>query len=333
MPSRLETPPPIRAISSPVRDTAPRRPTTPAWLAQGVLAVVLAGLCLALALTTPQFLTVGNLINVLRQISLNGILAVGVTYVLLTGGVDLSLGSVVALTGVVAACFAHPGQFPVVVPILAGLLAGTACGAVNGLVITRGGVAPFIATLGMMTVARGLALVVSGGRPVSNLSDSFKAIGGEVAGFPVPVLVLLVVAVASWVFLNQTRLGRYLYAVGGNELAARASGISVAGVKLFAYTLCGALSGLAGLVLAARITTGQPNAGLAYELDAIAAVVIGGTSLSGGVGGVGGTLLGALLMGVLGNGLDLLNVSSYYQQIVKGVIIVGAVWLDRRRRK
>ena len=333
MPSRLETPPPIRAISLPARDTAPRRPAAPAWLAQGVLAVVLAGLCLALALTTPQFLTVGNLINVLRQISLNGILAVGVTYVLLTGGVDLSLGSVVALTGVVAACFAHPGQFPVVVPILAGLLAGTACGAVNGLVITRGGVAPFIATLGMMTVARGLALVVSGGRPVSNLSDSFKAIGGEVAGFPVPVLVLLVVAVASWVFLNQTRLGRYLYAVGGNELAARASGISVAGVKLFAYTLCGALSGLAGLVLAARITTGQPNAGLAYELDAIAAVVIGGTSLSGGVGGVGGTLLGALLMGVLGNGLDLLNVSSYYQQIVKGVIIVGAVWLDRRRRR
>jgi len=256
-----------------------------------------------------------------------------VTYVLLTGGGDLSLGSVVALTGVVAACFAHPGQHSVVIPVLAGVLAGTACGAVNGVVVTKGGVAPFIATLGMMTVARGLALVISGGRPVSNLSDPFKSIGGDVAGFPVPILILFAVAALSWVFLANTRLGRYLYAVGGNETAARASGINVHAVKLFAYTICGALAGLAGVVLAARITTGQPNAGLAYELDAIAAVVIGGTSLSGGVGGVGGTLLGALLMGVLNNGLDLLNVSSYYQQIVKGVVIVGAVWMDRRGRK
>jgi inositol transport system permease protein len=154
-----------------------------------------------------------------------------------------------------------------------------------------------------------------------------------VAGYPVPIIILLVVAGLSWVFLAKTRLGRYTYAVGGNEPAARASGINVHGVKLFAYTVCGSLAGLAGVVLAARITTGQPNAGLAYELDAIAAVVIGGTSLSGGVGGVGGTLLGALLMGVINNGLDLLNVSSYYQQIVKGLIIVGAVWLDRGGRK
>jgi inositol transport system permease protein len=298
-----------------------------------VLAGVLAALCVALALATPNFLTVGNLINIVRQISLNGILAVGVTYVLLTGGVDLSLGSVVALTGVVAACFAHPGEYPVVVPILAGVLAGTACGAVNGVVVTKGRVAPFIVTLGMMAVARGLALVISGGKPVSNLSDSFKTIGGDFAGFPVPILILVLVAALSWVLLSNTRLGRYLYAVGGNEAAALASGINVYGVKLFAYTVCGSLAGLAGVVLAARITTGQPNAGLAYELDAIAAVVIGGTSLSGGVGGVGGTLLGALLMGVLNNGLDLLNVPSYYQQIVKGLIIVGAVWMDRSREK
>jgi inositol transport system permease protein len=292
-----------------------------------LLALIVIGAALAVA--KPVFLTVPNLINVVRQIAINGILAVGVTYVLLTGGVDLSLGSLVALAGVVAASFAHPGEYPVFVPVLLGVLAGTACGAVNGMVVTKGRVAPFIVTLGMMTIARGLALVLSGGKPVSNLSAEFKWIGDGL----VPILVLLVVAGASWVFLANLKLGRYLYAVGGNENAARASGINVDAVKLFAYTVCGALAGLAGVVLAARITTGQPNAGAGYELDAIAAVVIGGTSLSGGVGGVGGTILGALLMGVINNGLDLLNVSSYYQAIVKGIIIVGAVWLDRRKEK
>ncbi len=304
----------------------------PAW--RGRLGLLLALILLGgvLSLLRPQFLTVANLINVARQISLNGILAVGVTYVLLTGGVDLSLGSLVALTGVVAACFAHPGDWPVVVPIGLGILAGAACGATSGLVVTRGRIAPFIVTLGMMTVARGLALVISRGRPVSNLSDSFLALGGDVFGFPVPILILLAVAAVSWLFLAHVRLGRYLYAVGGNEQAARAAGLSVNSIKTFAYTVCGALAGLAGVVLASRITTGQPNAGVAYELDAIAAAVIGGTSLSGGVGSIGGTLLGALLMGVINNGLDLLNVSSYYQQIVKGIIIIGAVWLDQRNR-
>jgi inositol transport system permease protein len=292
-----------------------------------VIALVVIGA--ALAVSKPVFLTVPNLVNVVRQISINAILAVGVTYVLLTGGVDLSLGSLVALAGVVAASLAHPGEYPVFVPVLLGVLAGTACGAVNGLVVTKGRVAPFIVTLGMMTIARGLALVLSGGRPVSNLSEPFKWIGNG----PVPILILVGVAVVSWIFLANLKLGRYLYAVGGNENAARASGINVNAVKLFAYTVCGALAGLAGVVLAARITTGQPNAGAGYELDAIAAVVIGGTSLSGGVGGVGGTILGALLMGVINNGLDLLNVSSYYQAIVKGIIIVGAVWLDRRKEK
>ncbi len=292
--------------------------------------VVISG---ALALACPQFLTSGNLINVVRQISLNGILAVGVTYVLLTGGVDLSLGSMVALTGVVAASFAHPGDWPVLVPIAMGVLAGIFCGFVNGVVVTRGHIAPFIVTLGMMTVARGLALVLSSGKPVSNLSDTFTSLGSDVLGLPIPVLILIVLAVLSRLFLANTRPGRYVYAVGGNEEAARAAGISVNAVKTFAYTICGAFAGIAGVILAARITTGQPNAGVAYELDAIAAAVIGGTSLSGGVGGVGGTLLGALLMGVINNGLDLLNVSSYYQQIIKGVIIVGAVWLDKRQRK
>jgi ribose/xylose/arabinose/galactoside ABC-type transport system permease subunit len=280
----------------------------------------------------PQFLAAANLINVARQISLNGILAVGVTYVLLTGGVDLSLGSVVALTGVIAAGYAHPGEWPVLMPILMGIAAGSVCGVANGLVVTLGRIAPFIVTLGMMTLARGLALVISHGKPVSNLSSSFTVLGGDWLGFPIPLMILFVVAGFSWVLLAKTRLGRYVYAVGGNENAARAAGLNVQAIKMFAYSVCGALAGVAGVVLAARITTGQPNAGMAYELDAIAAAVIGGTSLSGGVGGVGGTLLGALLIGVINNGLDLLNVSSYYQQIVKGLIIVGAVWLDRSQR-
>ena len=303
------------------------------WPPQLGLAIALAALMVALALARPNFLTVGNLINLVRQISINGILAVGVTYVLLTGGVDLSLGSVVALTGVIAATFAHPGQYALAVPVLIGIAAGAACGAANGLVVTRGGLAPFVVTLGMMTSARGLALLLSGGRPVSNLTTAFTRIGsGDFAGIPAPTWILLAVALGSHVFLNNMRMGRYVYAVGGNENAARASGVKVRRVKMFAYTICGAMAGLAGVVLAARITTGQPNAGIGYELDAIAAVVIGGTSLTGGTGSISGTVLGALLIGIINNGLDLLNVSSYYQQVIKGLIIVGAVWLDRSRK-
>jgi len=303
------------------------------WPPQLGLAIALTALMIGLALARPNFLTIGNLINLVRQISINGILAVGVTYVLLTGGVDLSLGSVVALTGVTAAMFAHPGQHPVIVPILAGIAAGAACGVVNGLLVTRGRMAPFVVTLGMMTSARGLTLLLSGGRPVSNLSTAFTTIGsGDFAGIPAPTWILLAVAAISHVFLRKMRLGRHVYAVGGNENAARASGVHVNTVKLICYTICGAMAGLAGVVLAARITTGQPNAGIGYELDAIAAVVIGGTSLNGGTGGIGGTILGAPLIGVINNGLDLLNVSSYYQQVIKGLIIVGAVWLDRSKK-
>ena len=294
----------------------------------GIVAALVV-LAVVLAVLKPNFLSAANLLNVVRQVSINGILAVGVTVVLLTGGVDLSLGSVVAVSGVVAAHLAHPGGYPLLVPIAAGLLAGAACGAVNGAVVTRCGVPSFIATLGMMTAARGLALVLSDGRPVSNMSPALTRLAGDVAGVPIPALILAAVAVAVAWTLKNVRWGRYLYAVGGNAQAARAAGIRVRGVAFLAYALCGALAGLAGVVLASRITTGQPNAGVGYELDAIAAVVIGGTRLSGGVGGVGGTLLGVLLMGVIGNGLDLLNVPSYYQQIVKGLIIVGAVWFDR----
>jgi len=298
----------------------------------GLLLVILI-VGLALSLLTDTFLSVANFTNVARQISINGILAVGVTFVLLTAGVDLSLGSVVALSGVACATFAHPGDHSVFVPIAVGLLTGAACGLVNGALVTRGGVAPFIVTLGMMTIARGLALIFSGGRPVANMSNELTALAGDLFGIPIPVLCFAGVAIAAWFFLKNFQLGRHIYAVGGNENAARAAGVPVEKVKLFTYGLCGLLTGLAGVVLAARITTGQPNAGQAYELDAIAAVVIGGTSLAGGVGTITGTLLGVLLIGVINNGLDLMGVSSYYQAVIKGVIIVGAVWLDRRQAR
>ncbi len=296
-----------------------------------LLVILLVGLFLSV--TTDSFMSVANLTNVARQVSINGILAVGVTFVLLTGGVDLSLGSVVALSGVACATFAHPGDHSVFVPIAVGLLAGAACGLVNGALVTLGGVAPFIVTLGMMTIARGLALIFSGGRPVADMSNELTALAGDFVGIPIPVLCFAGVALAAWFFLSNFRLGRHIYAVGGNENAARAAGVPVEQVKLFAYGLCGLLAGVAGVVLAARITTGQPNAGQAYELDAIAAVVIGGTSLAGGVGTITGTLLGVLLIGVINNGLDLQGVSSYYQAVIKGVIIVGAVWLDRRQAR
>jgi inositol transport system permease protein len=298
----------------------------------GLLLVILF-VGLTLSLLTDTFLSVANLTNVARQISINGILAVGVTFVLLTAGVDLSLGSVVALSGVACATFAHPGDHSVFVPIAVGLLTGATCGLVNGTLVTLGGVAPFIVTLGMMTIARGLALIFSGGRPVADMSNELTALAGDFFGIPIPMLCFAGVAAAAWFFLRNFRLGRHIYAVGGNENAARAAGVPVEQVKLFAYGLCGLLAGLAGVVLAARITTGQPNAGQAYELDAIAAVVIGGTSLAGGVGTITGTLLGVLLIGVINNGLDLQGVSSYYQAVIKGVIIVGAVWLDRRQAR
>lgn len=288
-------------------------------------------ICIILSVTTPNFFSAQNLLIVLRQVSINGILAIGVTFVIIAGGIDLSLGSVIALTGVVAASFAHPETFPLIVPLLLALLTGVIVGTVNGLTITLGKVAPFIVTLGMMTIARGLALVFSNGRPVTNLSPSFNFIGGgDLLGIPVPILLFALIIGVAIIILNKTRLGRYIYAVGGNETAARASGIRVNRVKLFAYIICSTLAALAGIVLASRITTGQPNAGIAYELDAIAAVVIGGTSLLGGKGSITGTVIGVLIIGVINNGLDLLNVSSYYQQIIKGIIIIGAALLDRK---
>ncbi len=291
-------------------------------------------LCLVLALSTPKFFTLPNLMIIGTQVSINALLAFGVTFVIITGGIDLSLGSMVAVTGVVAATFAHPDTYPVLVPILAGVLAGVAIGAFNGFVVTKSKVPPFIVTLGTMTIGRGLALILSKGRPISNLSNEFNFIGGgNIAGIPFPIIILIVAFVICSVLLNKTVLGRYMYAVGGNEPAARASGIKVNNVKMWVYTICGLLSAMGGILLTSRITTGQPNAGTGFELDAIAAAIIGGTSTSGGTGTITGTLIGALLIGVISNSLDLLNVTSYYQQVVMGVIIIGAVVLDSRGRK
>ncbi len=297
------------------------------------LLVAFIGICVALSLITPQFLTVQNLTIIVTQVSINALLAFGVTFVIITGGIDLSVGSMVAVTGVVAASFAHPDTYPVAVPLLAGLLAGLLFGAFNGFIITRSNVPPFIVTLGTMTIGRGLALILSKGRPVSNLSDSFNFIGGgKIGGIPMLIIILILVFAVCSVILRRTVIGRYMYAVGGNEQAARASGIDLSRVKMVVYTLCGGLSALAGILLTSRITTGQPNAGTGFELDAIAAAIIGGTSTSGGTGTMTGTLIGALLIGVISNGLDLLNVTSYYQQVVMGVIIIAAVVLDSLNR-
>lgn len=293
--------------------------------------IVFILLCIVLSIASPNFLNITNLMNMLRQISINGIIAVGVTFAIITGGIDLSVGSVLALSAIIACSFAHPGEYPVFVPILVGLLVGLSCGLINGFIIAKGGVAPFIVTLGMMTVARGLTLVYNGGRAVINLSDSYNEIGGGyLLRIPIPVIILLIVIAIGLFILNYMKFGRYVYAIGGNELAAKVSGLNVNSIKIWVYGIVGTLAGLAGIVLSSRVNSGTVVAGQGYELDAIAAVVIGGTSLSGGIGTISGTIAGALIIGVMNNGLDLLNVSSYYQQIVKGVIIVAAVYLDKK---
>jgi ribose/xylose/arabinose/galactoside ABC-type transport system permease subunit len=288
----------------------------------------------ALSLISPAFLSVDNILNVLRQTSINGLLAMGVTFVILTKGIDLSVGSIVAFSGVIAASLAQDGSMPIFVVILLGLIAGVLIGLVNGLVVARWNVAPFIVTLGMMSAARGITFVYSDGRPIPGLSQQFQFIGnGTFLGIPIPVIILLVVFIICSLLLNRTKIGRHVYAVGGNEESALISGVNVKKVKIFVYSISGLLAGLAGVILTSRVTSGLPQAGQAYELDAIAAVVIGGTSLSGGKGRLWGTLVGALLIGILNNGLDLLSVSAYYQLIIKGLIIVIAVMADAKPNK
>lgn len=286
-----------------------------------------------LAIISPPFFTAYNLIDILRQISVIGILAVGQTFVIITAGIDLSIGSIVALSAVMAASFAHPGQYPLILPLLVGMGAGLVLGAINGVLIAKSRLAPFIVTLGMMTAARGMALVYTSGRPVFNLSNAYDFIGtGYLARIPLPVVIFAFVVLIGIFILHYTRFGRYVYAVGGNELAAKVSGINTERILIAVYILQGVLAGVAGIVLSSRVMSASPSLGEGYELDAIAAAVIGGTSLMGGIGTISGTVVGALIIGVMNNGLDMLNVSSYWQLIVKGAIIVLAVLLDKRTK-
>ncbi|HWS89516.1 MAG TPA: hypothetical protein VN282_21270 [Pyrinomonadaceae bacterium] len=294
----------------------------------------LLGLCAVLWALSPHFMTVSNLLNVAEQAAIIAIVAVGMTFVIITGGIDLSVGSVLAFAGVVMASVLHAGV-PVPVGVAVALGTGLACGLLNGALITVGRLPPFIATLGMMSVARGTALMFTEGRPVSGFSGGFRSLAtGELLGVPVSVVIMVGVYVVAHFALTRTKLGRYTYAIGGNEEAALLSGVNVRLYKAAVYGISGMLSGLAAVILTARLNSAQPIAGMMYELDAIAATVIGGTSLLGGEGTVVGTLIGALIMAVLRNGLNLLGVSSFIQQVVIGSVIIAAVlidmWLKRR---
>jgi ribose transport system permease protein len=285
-------------------------------------------LCAVLWILTPHFLTVSNLLNVAEQTSINAVVAVGMTFVILSGGIDLSVGSIVALSGVALGTALQGGQ-PLFVAVPLALVVGLACGLANGALISWGGLPPFIVTLGTMSIARGAALLFTEGRPVSGFEPSFRVIAtGRVGFIPAPVIVMALVYVVAHFVLTRTTFGRYVYAIGGNEEATRLSGVPVRFHKTMIYGVSGLMSAIAAVLLTARLNSAQPIAGINYELDAIAATVIGGTSLMGGEGTLGGTLVGALIMGVLRNGLNLLGVSSFLQQIVIGGVIVVAVLLD-----
>jgi len=306
------------------------------WLHHGRQWGTLFGLIIliiVLWILSPHFLTISNLLNVAQQTSINAVIAVGLTFVIISGGIDLSVGSILAFSGICLGSAMQSG-FPIPLAILVSLGIGLLCGLVNGTLITRGKLPPFISTLGMMSVARGFALLFTQGRPVSGFPEDFRFLAtGEVLRIPMPVIIMIVVYLIAHFLLTRTKLGRYTYAMGGNEEAAVLSGINVKLYKTMVYGLCGMLSGLAAVILTARLNSAQPIAGIMYELDAIAASVIGGTSLMGGEGTIVGTLIGAFIMGVLRNGLNLLGVSSYIQQIVIGSVIIIAVLVDMALKK
>lgn len=299
------------------------------------LPLVFILLCVVMAFSSEYFMTWRNWMDILRQTSINGILAVGMTYVILTKGIDLSVGSILAFAGLCSAMVATQG-YGLLAAVSAGMFAGAMLGVVNGVMVANLSIPPFVATLGMLSIARGMTFILNDGSPITDLPDAYLALAlgiGKIGPIGVPIIIFAVVALIFWMVLRYTTYGRYVYAVGGNEKSARTSGIGVRKVMFSVYVVSGLLAGLAGVVLSARTTSALPQAGVSYELDAIAAVVIGGTSLSGGTGSIVGTLFGALLIGVINNGLNLLGVSSYYQQVAKGLIIVFAVLIDVWRKK
>lgn len=299
--------------------------------------VVLVVFCIVIAILNPRFLTPSNVLNILRQTSINSVIAAGMTFVILTGGIDLSVGSTLALAGAVAAMMLAKGS-SVYLAVLAALAIGAAIGAFNGLAISKGKIQPFIATLGVMTLIRGYTLVFTDGKPISAGSSAgaaaFVNIGaGYFLGIPIPIYIMALVFGISYYILRHTRMGRYVYSLGCNEEATIYSGINTDRIKILVYTISGILAALAGIIITARLSSAQPQAGSGYELDAIAAVVLGGTSLAGGIGGIFGTVIGALIIGVLNNALNLMDVSSYYQLLLKGLVILIAVLLDRKQKK
>lgn len=315
------------------------------------IGLVLAALIVGMSFASPVFLKTNNIVNILLQVATISIIATGMTYVILTGGIDLSVGSIVALSAVSLGTFIHTGmewigpdpsltmELSVVMLSIAGaILVGTLCGLVNGFVIVCMKVPPFIATLGMMGIARGLALTIAGGKTLYSFPPSLRYLGnGKIAvtesfNLPVPVIIAFFVVMMSYYALTQTQFGRQTYALGGNREAVRLSGINVSRLEIRAYIINGGLAALGAVILVGRLNAAQPIAGEGYELDAIAATVIGGTSLAGGIGSVIGTAIGALIMGVLQNGLTLLNVASYSQRLIIGVVIILAVFLDQVRR-
>ncbi|MCG3721032.1 ribose ABC transporter permease [Vibrio cincinnatiensis] len=307
-----------------------------AWLIEQKSLIALLFLVVVVSFLNPNFFTIDNILNILRQTSVNAIIAVGMTLVILTAGIDLSVGSVLALCGAFAASLIAL-EVPVFVAVPTALLAGAILGGISGIIIAKGKVQAFIATLVTMTLLRGVTMVYTDGRPIStgftDTADAFAWFGtGYALGIPVPVWMMVIVFAAAWYLLNHTRFGRYVYAMGGNESAARLSGINVARVKIGVYAICGLLSALAGIIVTSRLSSAQPTAGMGYELDAIAAVVLGGTSLMGGKGRIMGTLIGALIIGFLNNALNLLDVTSYYQMIAKAVVILLAVLVDNKNK-
>ena len=299
-----------------------------------VIIVILLAMGIVMSFLSPVFLTSRNLLNVLLQTSINITVAVGVTMVILTGGIDLGVGSVVALTGVTLGTMLK-ANVPIPLAFLMAVLVGALTGIINGLLVSKGRVPAFVATLGMMSAARGLSLIITGGQSIYVFPKSFLNFFG--VGYlwfiPMPVVIASVVVIVAQYSLSQTRFGRYVYAIGGNSEAARLAGVKVTLMIVITYMIAGITYAVGGTILTARLNSAQPIAGVGYELDAIAAAVIGGTSLSGGVGTIWGTVLGALIMGVLRNGLNLLNISSYIQQVLIGTVIVGAVLIDRMRNK
>ncbi|MCF0253480.1 MAG: ribose ABC transporter permease [Duodenibacillus sp.] len=287
------------------------------------------------AFINPRFISVSNILNILRQTSINGVIAIGMTLVILTGGIDLSVGSILALTGAVCAGLIAMGLDPALA-IGAAIVLGALFGVFNGVLVSYAKLQPFIVTLVTMTLLRGATLVYTNGKPipVREGGDFFDNIGGGyLFDIPVPIYIMIALFILAWFMLSHLKFGRYVYAIGGNEEATRLSGVDTAKYKTLVYAACGALSALAGVIVTSRLGSAQPTAGTGYELDAIAAVVLGGTSLAGGVGTIAGTALGAIIIGVLGNALNLLDVSSYYQMMIKAAVILVAVLIDKKSSK